>query len=345
MKEWWIYKGIHEPHDGIEKRLPAPPPWRHFIAENTSENNYHMSHEEKERLKERASGFQVGDEEIDMVNAALYLRRPLLITGKPGSGKSTLAYAVAYELNLGPVLRWPITTNVTLQQGLYHYDAIGRLQQASLAAPAAKEGSQDAPIKETPDIGQYLRLGPLGTALLPGKHPRVLLIDEIDKSDIDLPNNLLHIFEEGEYEISELMRLPDAEVGVMTHDSLNDKQRVMIKGGRVRCTAFPFVVLTSNQEREFPPAFLRRCIRLEMNAPDEEKLSRIVAAHLGPEAAQLAQDLIKDFVERRNQGDQATDQLLNALYMVTRPRTDKQDIANVIDALLKPLTREPQEED
>ena len=126
-----------------------------------------------------------------MVNTALFLRRPLLITGKPGSGKSTLAHSVAYELNLGPVLRWPITTRSTLQDGLYRYDAIARLHEASLRGG-------------TPKIGPFVQLGPLGTAMVPTRWPRVLLIDEIDKSDIDLPNDLLNIFEEGEFEIPEL---------------------------------------------------------------------------------------------------------------------------------------------
>ena len=110
------------------------------------------------------------------------------------------------------------------------------------------------------DIGRHVRLGPLGTALLPYEKPRVLLIDEIDKSDFDLPNDLLNVFEEGEFEIEELTRLPDetGAVPVMTSDP---DAHVEVHRGRVRCRAFPFVVLTSNGEREFPPAFLRRCLR------------------------------------------------------------------------------------
>lgn len=125
-----------------------------------------------------------------MVNAALYLRRPLLVTGNPGTGKTSLAYSVAYELDLGEVLYWPITTRTTLKDGLYNYDAVGRLQDAKLN-----------PDDSLNRIGKYITLGPLGTALLPSERPRVLLIDEIDKSDVDLPNDLLHVFENGEYTI------------------------------------------------------------------------------------------------------------------------------------------------
>src|SRR6266568_871369 len=313
MKDWWIYKGIGEPHEGIDN-LPEPPSWRKFLL-NGSEPSYvelNATPQDLQRLTEKAYGFQVGEDERDLINAALYLRRPLLVTGKPGSGKSTLAYAVAYELKLGPVLHWPITTRMTLRDGLYHYDAIGRLQEASMAAQGTKV---------VPDIGQYLRLGPLGTALLPSKRPRVLLIDEIDKSDIDLPNDLLHIFEEGEYEIPELSRISKQveQVAVMPYGGTDYEQRVFIKAGHVRCTAFPFVVLTSNEERQFPPAFLRRCLRLEMEPPNEERLKKIVEARLGPHILPQVEELVKRFIEQRASGDQATDQLLNAVYLITQP--------------------------
>jgi MoxR-like ATPase len=175
-----------------------------------------------------------------VVNAAIVLRRPLLVTGKPGTGKSTLAYAIAWELNLGPVLRWSITTSATLRDGLYRYDALERLRDASL--PGSKV-----------QIGDYIRLGPLGTAFIPADRPRVLLIDEIDKSDIDLPNDLLHIFEEGEFEIPELARTADASEATFVLPG-DGRGWVPVNQGTVRCRQFPIVIMTSNNERDFPPS-------------------------------------------------------------------------------------------
>ncbi len=315
-EKWWIYQGTQEPHDGIQQRLPEPPKWRRFEGQITEERTIELDPHTEKRLGDivRGKTFQASEEEIKLVNAALYLRRPLLVTGPPGSGKSSLAYAVAYELKLGKVLRWPITSRSTLEQGLYHYDAIGRLQAANL-----QKGDLPVP----PDIGQFIRFGPLGTVLLPTKIPRVVLIDEIDKSDIDLPNNLLNIFEEGEFEIPELSRLAEAEnadtpVRIRLHES---EQTALIKRGKVMCHAFPFVVLTSNGERELPPPFLRRCLRLNIEKPSSGKLKDIVNAHFGDldeEGQQARNELLEKFLRRREKGTLATDQLLNAIYLTTQ---------------------------
>ncbi len=172
---------------------------------------FRLPRDQNEQLTEQAERILLA------VNAAIRLRRPLLVTGLPGSGKTSLAYAIAAELGLGPVLVWPITPRSRLlEDGLYRYDALARLQQADLDrfAPvrARDEGvgtPDSSPMSETPSappIDHFIRLGPVGTAFLPSRWPRVLLIDEIDKGDLQLPNELLHLFEEGRYEISELTR-------------------------------------------------------------------------------------------------------------------------------------------
>lgn len=303
MSSWRIFQGDRQPHNGITK-LPDPPRWRNFKGEVQRDS---LFEEPDEQVKQRGAVFQPGETEIELVNAALYLRRPLLITGKPGTGKSSLAYAIAYELKLGPVLLWPITSRSVLQDGLYKYDAIGRLQEANLQH--ATDNGQG------PDIGKFIQLGPLGTALLPGRYPRVLLIDEIDKSDIDLPNDLLNIFEDGQFEIPELARLADDRpVYVRPHDGTAPAP---IARGKVTAHAFPFVVLTSNGEKELPAPLLRRCLRLDISVPSKEKLAKIVESHFQGEdqALKAGTSLIETFIERRERGDLATDQLLNAIYL------------------------------
>ena len=323
-KEWWLYPGTGKSQEIV---FPKPPPWRDFNGER--------------RKKERGAKFQISAAGKDVVNAAIYLRRPLLVTGKPSTGKSTLAYSIAYELKLGEVLHWPINTRTVLKDGLYSYDAIGRLQDASL------KRDKDAKA-EPPDIGDYIQLGPIGTAFLPSDPPRVLLIDEFDKSDIDLPNDLLNIFEEGEFVIPELKRISkqQPEVDVSSWDSSsNNEVRPRIKSGLVRCTSFPIVILTSNGEREFPPAFLRRCLRLEMKEPLEPALKEIVEARLGIKLTEEANILISEFVERRQSGELATDQLLSTIFLLSSAESLKNYTKEEKETLIKTLQKylnEPQ---
>ncbi|MEU9124177.1 MoxR family ATPase [Streptomyces sp. NPDC048506] len=301
-QDWRLFHGgAAEPHD-VE--WPTAPPWRRFGAGARNRDGAQPS-------------YVIAPEDRDVVNTALHLHRPLLVTGRPGTGKSTLAHAVARELRLGPVLHWPVNSRSTLADGLYRYDAVGRLRDASLhgrdASLHGREGDGAAPASE-PDIGDYLRLGPLGSALLPGPKPRVLLIDELDKGDVDLPNDLLTVFEDGAFEIPELARLKQPDVEVR---ATGTEEKVRISGGQVGCDVFPVVVITSNGERDFPPAFLRRCVRLDLRQPDEQQLTEIVRMHLGPEVGAQAQELIAAFLDLRDSQERelATDQLLNAVHL------------------------------
>lgn len=301
MNDWLAYTGNGRTSDGAESRsLPPPPPWREFLRPDTQSGSW----------QERGDAYRIDEAAVPRINAAMYLRRPLLVTGEPGTGKSSLAYSVAAELDLGRVLRWPIGSKTALRDGLYRYDAIGRLQEANLREIEARAGVEADPV----GIGSFIRLGPLGTALLPGDRPRVLLVDEFDKSDIDLPNDLLDVFEEGEYEIPELARLP-ADKGPVLVLTADTGQRAEITGGKVVCNAFPLVIITSNGEREFPSAFMRRCLRLDLKPPGPYKLAEIVEAHLGPVMRDRSRELITEFLKRRTHGELATDQLLNAIYL------------------------------
>lgn len=311
MTEFRIFRGTGEPR--VIGEFPAEPPWR--------------SHR---RPRDRGATYSIDPahpEIVDVINAAIHLRRPLLVTGKPGVGKSTLAYRIAYELGLGKVLVWPINTRSTLKDALYSYDAIGRLQ----ATPPAGPGMRSDP----PEIGGYITLGPLGTALLPCDRPRVLLVDEIDKGDIDLSSDLLHVFEEGFFEIPELRRALD--VGSVTRVKTWDAGSVEI-GSHIASREFPIVVMTSNGEREFPPAFKRRCLPLLLPEPDSKQLERIVEQHFegDPEALLHAKTLIQDFLARQRTEDLATDQLLNAVALALRG-ADVKDGSKLRGVLLEAL--------
>ncbi|ALG69998.1 hypothetical protein VY88_10085 [Azospirillum thiophilum] len=328
MNDWKIFRGDGVTHDGLID-LPDPPPWR-FGGQAKGIEPVAPGACSFDPLAEapRARAFLPTQEMILAVNAALYLRRPLLLTGRPGSGKSTLISKVAHELMMGPVLRWPINSRSTVRGGVYEYDAIGRLQ-----------ADREAP----PPVEQYLTLGPLGTALAAKRRPRALLIDEIDKSDLDFANDLLNVIEEGDYEIPELRRLGEGLVKVRNASG----NEVSVTGGRLTATQFPFVVMTSNGEREFPAPFLRRCIRLTIEPPERERLGKIIEAQLERYRAALAPDaveaLIDRFLENHEEGKMATDQLLNAVFLTVALRGGEgrsfsdQELEDLRESLLRPL--------
>ncbi|MFE7383279.1 ATPase [Streptomyces zhihengii] len=330
--------------------LPAPPPWRVPGRPDARKRT---------GRKDPATTYRPVPGLVDAVNAALHLRRPLLLTGRAGSGKSTVIQQIATELELGDVLHWHITSRSTLAEALYRYDALGRIHAHNLrtldgrsahegpanrdapgpddttadgtapdaGAPEGAELHADAPApgngdaareKDAPahddDIGEFVQLGPLGTALLPGERPRALLIDEIDKSDLDLPSDLLDVLERGEFEIPELSRHPRRRIEVRTADQGG---RHTVEDGWIQCPEFPVIVLTSNGERDFPAPFLRRCVRFEMPPLSLETLTEIVTSHLGDVEDATTGALVQTFLDKLNGGEYvAIDQLLSAVHLL-----------------------------
>ena len=172
-----------------------------------------------------------------------------------------------------------------------------------------------------------------------------MLIDEIDKSDLDFANDLLNVIEEGECEIPELRRLGKDAAEV--HDYLGNK--VTIHGGRIVCGQFPFVVMTSNDEREFPPPFLRRCVRLNITPPTPGELTRILESHLGQYPDALKSEEVEILIEqfdrlRKESREVATDQLLNAVFLTVAMREQgersfsEKELQDLRGELLRPLS-------
>jgi len=371
-------------------RWPPAPPWRRFVDPVHMKNQRGADAKRWTQLlqiqnddrgaQRRGENFRLGSDPesealLQAVNAAIHLRRPLLVRGEPGTGKTSLAYALAHWLRLGPVLHWRITSRSRLVDGLYRYDALGMLQDLQRDDFLLRRGDRQQPPERL--MADYISLGPVGTAFLPSLLPRVLLIDEIDKADPQLPNELLHLFEEGEFDIPELTRerrhqgLQDPEAArkpwqLATADLLPadaveepaaDPSRIeplRVEVGRVpvRCCEFPIVVMTSNDERDFSPAFKRRCLRISMPYPGRDQLKTILASHfnrLGPDfwtdhEAQLS-TLIDDFIapdskDGKNRHNRATDQLLNYLHLFSqdeRFRPREQELEQLKAILLRRL--------
>ncbi|MCW8886923.1 MAG: MoxR family ATPase [Motiliproteus sp.] len=203
----------------------------------------------------------VATDDLQMaVNAAITLQRPLLVKGEPGTGKTMLAEEIAAALNK-PILRWHIKSTTKAQQGLYEYDAVSRLRDSQLGNESVH------------DIGNYIKKGMLWQAF-EADEPVVLLIDEIDKADIEFPNDLLVELDKMEFSVYET-------------------------GERIQTRHRPIVIITSNNEKELPDAFLRRCFFHYIQFPDKDTMEEIVRVHYPDIQKRLVEEAMEVFFQLR----------------------------------------------
>jgi MoxR-like ATPase len=246
------------------------------------------------------------------VNAAITLQRPLLVKGEPGTGKTELARKVAAGLSL-PLVEWHVKSTSRAVQGLYEYDAVSRLRDSQLG---------DARVHE---VANYIRRGPLWRAF-DAEERTVLLIDEIDKADIEFPNDLLQELDRMEFLVYET-------------------------GETIRARLRPVVIITSNNEKELPDAFLRRCFFHYIAFPDEETLARIVAVHFPGLKPSLMRAALTQFFELREtpglKKKPSTSEVLDWLKLLLAedlaPEDLREDPANALPRLHGALLKNEQD--
>jgi MoxR-like ATPase len=236
------------------------------------------------------------------VNAAVTLERPLLVKGEPGTGKTELARQVAASLGL-PMVEWNIKSTTKAQQGLYEYDAVSRLRDSQLGEARVH------------DVGNYIRKGKLWNAFeAPGKV--VLLIDEIDKADIEFPNDLLQELDRMEFHVYET-------------------------GETVRAVHRPVVIITSNNEKELPDAFLRRCFFHYIRFPDSEVLKQIVEVHYPGLKPRLLDEALHQFFDIREvpglKKKPSTSELLDWLKLILAEDLSAEDLKKAPGEMLPKL--------
>ncbi len=210
---------------------------------------------------EGTSNYIATDDLKVAVNAAVTLRRPLLVKGEPGTGKTVLAHEIASAIN-APLIEWNIKSTTKAQQGLYEYDAVARLRDGQLGD------------ERVHDISNYIKKGKLWEAFTAEQLP-VLLIDEIDKADIEFPNDLLQELDRMSFDVYE------------THETIAAKER-------------PIVVITSNNEKELPDAFLRRCFFHYIKFPDRDTMRDIIDVHFPDIQKTLVTKAMDVFYELRD---------------------------------------------
>ena len=243
------------------------------------------------------------------VNAAIALQRPLLIKGEPGTGKTVLAHEVAKALN-APIIEWHIKSTTKAQQGLYEYDAVSRLRDSQLGDERVK------------DIANYIKKGKLWEGFTAPVRP-ILLIDEIDKADIEFPNDLLQELDRMEFYVYETQQT-------------------------IKATERPIVMITSNNEKELPDAFLRRCFFHYIRFPDRETMTQIVDVHFPDLQRNLLREALNVFYDIREvpglKKKPSTSELLDWLKLLMvedmspdalRSKDSKQLIPPLHGALLK----------
>jgi MoxR-like ATPase len=263
---------------------------------------------DRPRFASTASYIATRDLEV-AVNAAIALERPLLVKGEPGTGKTVLAEEVAKALGLN-LIQWHIKSSTKAAQGLYEYDAVARLRDGQLGEAKVH------------DIRNYIKRGKLWEAFT-AEQPTVLLIDEIDKADIEFPNDLLQELDRMEFFVYE------------TAETVKAKRR-------------PIVLITSNNEKELPDAFLRRCFFHYIRFPDKEVMEKIVAAHYPDIKRELVREALTLFYDMREvpglKKKPATSELLDWLKLlmiedipleVLRAKDPKMVIPPLHGALLK----------
>ena len=240
---------------------------------------------------------------VDAVNCAIALERPLLVKGEPGTGKTVLAQHVAEGLGM-PLLTWHIKSTSKAIEGLYVYDTVQRLNDSRF-------GTGDVA-----DIRRYIKLGPLGRAFSAPER-QVLLIDEVDKADLEFPNDLLRELDEMRFTILE------------TNEEIAAKER-------------PVVIITSNNEKELPDAFLRRCIFYFIEFPDVSLMRQIVAVHHPHLDAKLLDQVLIKFYWLREQGElrkkPSTSELIDWISALLRSGMTREKLEThipFIGALLK----------
>src|SRR5690554_4465809 len=252
----------------------------------------------------------VATDDLQMaVNAAITLQRPLLIKGEPGTGKTLLAEEMASSLGM-KLIPWHIKSTTKAQQGLYEYDAVSRLRDSQLGS------------EKVHDISNYIKPGKLWQAFTAEQQP-VLLIDEIDKADIEFPNDLLHELDQMEFHVYET-------------------------GEHVRAEQRPIVIITSNNEKELPDAFLRRCFFHYIRFPEPETLAAIVDVHFPNIQPRLLAQALEVFFELREaprlKKKPSTSELLDWLKLLLaedmqpeqlREAHDKGGLMPMFGALLK----------